>query len=134
MDNIDQQILEILNKNSKLTNKEIGATVHLTGQAVGSRILNLQDKGIIKRFCIEINYPQTQFVRLFMDSNQYAKIETEINRYPEVTGLYKVTGQACYMVIGHFSESALAMFIETISKWARYSVETVVADKINKMV
>lgn len=41
MDIIDEQILAILKHNSKLSNKEIGEMVHLTGQAVGNRILKL---------------------------------------------------------------------------------------------
>lgn len=129
MDNVDKKILAILKQDSQLTNKEIGKLVHLTGQAVGARIVKLQEKGVITRFSIDINYPQTQFIRVFMDSNRYAEFEKTINAYPEVASLYKTSGQACYLIIAHFQEEQLPPFIEELSKWARYSVETVVADK-----
>lgn len=129
MDIIDQKILDILSQNSKLTNKEIGEMIHMTGQAVGNRILKLQERGIIQRFSIVINYPHTQYIRFFMDSNKYVAFETYVNTYPEVTSIQKVSGQACYMIVSHFTELNLAKFIEEISKWGRYSVETVLSDK-----
>ncbi len=69
MDIIDAKILDILSQNSRLTNKEIGTMIHITGQAVGNRIAKLQDDGIIQHFSIAINYPHTQYVRVFTDSN-----------------------------------------------------------------
>ncbi|KRL97246.1 Lrp/AsnC family transcriptional regulator [Liquorilactobacillus satsumensis] len=129
MDKIDRQILTILSQNSKLTNKEIGAIIHLTGQAVGNRIAHLQQNGTIQRFKIEIKYSQTQFIRVFMDSNKYKDFEHFANAYQEVTAVYKVSGQACYLLVSHFAGNTLAEFIEALSKWARYSVETVIADK-----
>ncbi|GGC91832.1 Lrp/AsnC family transcriptional regulator [Enterococcus wangshanyuanii] len=129
MDIIDKQILTILTQNSKLTNKEIGEMIHMTGQAVSARILNLQKNGLIKKYSIEINHSHTQFIRVFMDSNNFDAFEQFVNTYEEVSSIYKVSGQACYMIIGHFEESNLAPFIEKVSKWARYSVETVISDR-----
>ncbi|WP_034988569.1 Lrp/AsnC family transcriptional regulator [Liquorilactobacillus sucicola] len=129
MDTTDKQILKILRQNSRLTNKQIGEIVHMTGQAVGNRIVNLLEKGIIQRFSIKLNYSHTQFIRVFMDSNKYQKFEHFVNSYEEVASIYKVSGQACYMILAHFTESDLSAFIEKISRWARYSVETVIANK-----
>lgn len=129
MDIIDIKILDILSQNSKLTNKEIGEIIHMTGQAVGNRILKLQQRGIIQRFSVVINYPYTQYIRFFMDSNKYVEFETHVNTYPDVISIQKVSGQACYMIVSHFTELNLSKFIEEISKWRRYSVETVISDK-----
>jgi DNA-binding Lrp family transcriptional regulator len=131
MDIIDEKILAILKQNSKLTNKEIGEIVHLTGQAVSNRVMKLQDEGIIQRFSIVVNYPNTQYIRIFMDSNQYTTFETFINQYKEIEVFHKVSGQACYLLISHFTEVTFPLFIEKLSKWGRYSVETFVADKSN---
>lgn len=129
MDIVDKKILDILSKNSRLTNKEIGEKIHMTGQAVGKRILNLQQTGTIKNFSINIDYLHTQYIRFFMDSTNYKVFEECVNTYAEVTSIHKVSGQACYMIIAHFSEEELSKFIEVISKWGRYTVETVVSDK-----
>lgn len=134
MDHIDREILNILNKNSRLTNKEIGEMVHMTGQAVGNRISKLYSDGIIERFSIVVNYPQTQYIRVFMDSNNYAQFEKYVNAYQEVEIFHKVSGQACYLITSHFAQSDFSLFIEGLSTWGRYSVETVIADKRNKLV
>ncbi|WP_311769182.1 Lrp/AsnC family transcriptional regulator [Listeria seeligeri] len=121
--------MEILQENSRLTNKEIGALIQLTGQGVGNRIIKLVESGIIRKFSVEINYPKTQFIRVFMDRNNYSEFEQFTNSYEAVSSIYRVSGQACYMIIGHFLDDSLNEFIQEISKWGRYSVEMVAADK-----
>ena len=44
MDQLNLTILSLLKQDSRLSNKEIGAQVHLTGQAVGQRINHLIDQ------------------------------------------------------------------------------------------
>ncbi|WP_260448028.1 Lrp/AsnC family transcriptional regulator [Listeria seeligeri] len=129
---MDKKIIEILQENSRLTNKEIGAMIHLTGQAVGNRIIKLVENGIIRKFSVEIEYPKTQFIRVFMDRNNFSDFEQFVNSYEAVSSIYKVSGQACYMVIGHFLDDSLNEFIQEISKYGRYSVEAVVADKTSR--
>jgi len=129
LDIIDKQILAILSKDAKLTNKEIGKLVHMSGQAVGQRIANLKENNIIDHFSININYSDTQFIRIFMDSNKYKTFEEAVNSFEGIETFVKTSGQACYTIISHFSEEKLKQFIETISPWCRYTVETVVADK-----
>ncbi len=131
MDVIDQEILHLLTQNSRLTNKEIGQKIHLTGQAVGNRILKLQESGIIERFSINIRYSQTQFIRVFLNTTNYTAFEQAVNAFAEVAALYKVSGQACYQITAHFTNEQLSAFIDVISAWARYSVETVISDKTN---
>ncbi|MGX7049118.1 transcriptional regulator [Lactococcus piscium] len=129
LDNIDHQILAYLKSNAKLTNKDIGQLIHMTGQAVGIRINKLIDAGHIQNYTISIQYDHKQFIRVFMDNNQYDTFEAAVNAYPEVADFYKVSGQACYMIVGHFSHEKLAQFITTISRWGRYSIETVLDNR-----
>ncbi|MEO1769264.1 Lrp/AsnC family transcriptional regulator [Candidatus Enterococcus ferrettii] len=129
MDQLDEAILQILAADSRLTNKEIGEQVHLTGQAVGNRITKLKEQGMLKKFTVAINYSDKQFIRLFMKSANFAAVEATVNRFKEVEEFYKVSGQACYVVVAHFTKNQLNQFVEDISKWARYSVETVLIDK-----
>jgi hypothetical protein len=37
-------------------------------------------------------------------------------------------GNACYMIVSHFEPAELNEFIEVLSKWCRYSVETVIRE------
>lgn len=128
MDQIDQKILNLLKENSRLTNKEIGEKIHLTGQAVGNRINQMIDQQVIKNFTVEITYETTQFIRLFMNGTNFSAIEKTVTNFEKIERFYKVSGQACYVVIAHFKNEELNEFIEQISKWARYSVETIVKE------
>ncbi|BAX67431.1 Lrp/AsnC family transcriptional regulator [Latilactobacillus sakei] len=129
MDQLDLTILSLLKQDSRLSNKEIGAQVHLTGQAVGQRINHLIDQQTITRFTIEIAQQQRQFIRLFMNNNHFSDVEAAVNQYSEVDSFYQVSGQACYVVIAHFEQTRLTTFIDHLSNWARYSVEMVLNDK-----
>ena len=129
MDQLDLTILSLLKQDSRLSNKEIGAQVHLTGQAVGQRINHLIDQQTITRFTIEIAQQRRQFIRLFMNNNHFSDVEAAVNQYSEVESFYQVSGQACYVVIAHFEQTRLTTFIDHLSNWARYSVEMVLNDK-----
>ncbi|MBS7577615.1 MULTISPECIES: AsnC family transcriptional regulator [unclassified Enterococcus] len=126
MDNIDQKIIQLLKQNSKMTNKAIGEQIHMSGQAVGNRIIKLQESGAIKNFSISINYPQTQFIRIFMNSNRFKQFEKQVNQFEPISEFYKISGGACYLIIAHFETKQLVEFLEIIDKWCRYSIETVI--------
>ncbi|WP_161842509.1 Lrp/AsnC family transcriptional regulator [Candidatus Enterococcus huntleyi] len=131
MDEIDKEILAILTENSRLSNKEIGQLIHMTGQAVGNRITKMIENGTIKKFTIEINRQRTQFIRIYMDSNRFEAFEKMVNAHEEITSFCKISGQACYMVTAHFTDEALGEFIDELADWARYTIETVLSDRLD---
>lgn len=55
IDNTDRLILKELVKNSRITMKELGDRVHLTGQAVANRVIELEKSGIADRYTINLN-------------------------------------------------------------------------------
>lgn len=55
LDNTDYQILNKLTQNSRMTMKELGQKVHLTGQATATRVAKLEDSGVIEGYTIKVN-------------------------------------------------------------------------------
>ena len=55
LDQTDKQILNILQKNSKLTHKEIAAQLSVTKTPVFDRIKKLERKGVIKNYVALLN-------------------------------------------------------------------------------
>ncbi|AND78589.1 Lrp/AsnC family transcriptional regulator [Streptococcus pantholopis] len=125
MDNIDKEILSLLKTNGRLTNKEIGQLVHLTGQAVGNRISKLQENGTIIHFTTAISYSFQQYIMVYMDSNQFSRFEHFATAYEEIDEFYKVSGHACYLIKAHFNEADLKAFLERLTYWGRYNVENI---------
>ncbi len=54
-DEIDRMILEILQKDGRITMKKLGETVHLSSPAVTERVLKLESLGIIESYGAKIN-------------------------------------------------------------------------------
>jgi Lrp/AsnC family transcriptional regulator of lysine biosynthesis len=59
LDRKDQEILEILQTDSRLAFVDIASRVGLSEAAVRRRVSNLVSAGTIKRFTIEVDEPQT---------------------------------------------------------------------------
>ena len=55
LDNTDMRILDELSKNSRITMKELGEKVHLTGPAISARVAKLEDNGVIEGYTIKVN-------------------------------------------------------------------------------
>lgn len=128
LDPTDQKILQLLQQDARLSHKDIGLRVHRTGQAVGQRINRLQDLGLIEKYTIQIKYPHTQFIRLFMQNNHFTAFENFISQQQQVSACYKTSGAACYMIKTHLAPAEFNHFIEQLSQWGHYTVDTVVKE------
>ncbi|MEG0483246.1 MAG: AsnC family protein, partial [Acinetobacter sp.] len=100
--------------------------VHRTGQAVGNRIAKMQDEGLIQKYTIELNYSSTQFIHVMMQNNEFERFEAFIAQFDAIESGYKVCGSACYMLVTHFDNHTINHFIEQLSEWGQYSVDSVV--------
>lgn len=130
-DEIDLAILSELKENSKLTFKEIGEKLHLTGQAVGTRVTKLIDSGIIEKFTIDINKENIginniSYIKIYMNSNNHEKVKMLINKYSEVTECYKISSDCCYLLKVESSDNNfLNKLLDEITKFANYQVSMV---------
>lgn len=101
IDQTDRQILECLQNNSRMQWQEIGKIVHLTGQAVATRIRNMQDDGIIKAFTVNLNNeklgnPILGFITVFMNSSNHDKFQQFLSNCTAILEAYRVSGDGCY--------------------------------------
>ncbi len=55
LDSTDKEIIKILKQNARLKNTEIARMLGLTEGAIRKRIKRLEEKGIIKKYTIEVN-------------------------------------------------------------------------------
>lgn len=106
LDEIDLQILKTLQRNSKLTTKELAEAVHLTPTPVFERQKRLEKKGYIKKY-VAILDPE----KLGMGLQVFCKVKLkQINReiaeaftrriqhIPEVTECYNTSGAYDYLL------------------------------------
>ncbi len=106
LDETDLQIMRILQKNAKLTTKELADAVHLTPTPVFERQKRLERYGYIKKYVAvldpdKLNQGLVVFckVKLKQINHELADaFSRRINRIPEVTECYNISGQYDYLL------------------------------------
>jgi DNA-binding Lrp family transcriptional regulator len=100
MDSIDKKILNILQDNAKITNKEIGEKLFLSRTPIYDRIRKLERKGIIRKYITLLNPKKVGkgltvfcFVSLKHHSPEFtASFKEEIDNNSKVLECYHVAG------------------------------------------
>jgi len=96
-DKIDQKIIEILQKNSRITNIEIAKKINRSESTVRQRLMKLLDKGIIKKFSVEINpvylgFNTVAYVGINTHPAKLLRVVKLLKKLEEVTFLATTTG------------------------------------------
>lgn len=134
LDNIDFQILRLLSDNSRIQWKDLGAQVHMTGQAVGNRIKKLEESGVIKAYSLivdemKLGLSYTAFVIIYMKTANHDSFIRFINEQIEVTEAHRVSGEGCYhLKIKVNSQEQLNVLLNKILDYGNYSMYLSIQD------
>ncbi|MEM1505571.1 winged helix-turn-helix transcriptional regulator [Domibacillus sp. 8LH] len=133
LDHTDMRILEELSQNSRITMKELGEKVHLTGQAAASRVSKLEDNGVIEGYTIKVNQVKLgclihALITIYTNSPYHQPylsfIKTQDNY---VINNYKISGDGCYLLECKFpSNEILDQFSVDLNKHANYKLSIVI--------
>ena len=133
LDRTDYRILEELNRNSRMTMRELGERVHLTGQAVATRVKKLEESDVIRNYSITVDEEKIgntvhAMVNIFMISSfhdPYLLFLEEHRKY--VRRNYKLSGESCYLLECRFpSNGELNAFLKGLSKYVNYKLSIVI--------
>ncbi|MBD3206272.1 winged helix-turn-helix transcriptional regulator [Candidatus Bathyarchaeota archaeon] len=96
VDEIDEMILKLLEKNARMTYVDIGKAIGLSEGAVRNRVQSLVEEGVIRRFTIEKNI-QVGVRALTMiavnPSIPTFEISQKVDELRGVEKIYEVTGE-----------------------------------------
>ncbi|WP_449536289.1 Lrp/AsnC family transcriptional regulator [Ferdinandcohnia sp. Marseille-Q9671] len=133
LDNTDLQILDELSKNSRITMKELGEKVHLTGPATSARVAKLEDNGIIEGYTIKINqeklgYSIHAMISIITNSPYHKPYLSFLNAQKEyVINNYKISGDSCYLLECKFpSTHVLDEFLVGLSSYVNYKLSIII--------
>jgi DNA-binding Lrp family transcriptional regulator len=106
LDRTDEAILQALQENAKITNKDLGDRIHRSPTAAFERAKQLEKDGVIEKYTIKVNKKKlglalTVFavVQLKEHRNTYlVEFEKEVVNFPEVNECYHMTGNFDYML------------------------------------
>lgn len=123
LDQLHYAILNELQKNSRLSNTDMGRKIGLTAPAVAERIRKLEEAKIIKSFTVNLDYEQLGFnenVIIGVDI-PYCDIPPFLKEIENINGILKVmksTGEFCLIV--HLVAKRVSHLEEIITRFSKH--------------
>jgi DNA-binding Lrp family transcriptional regulator len=117
LDPVDLKIIELLKKDGRMPFVELGKRVGLSEAAVRRRVKILQERGIIKRFTVDVDegFQVSAVIFLQFESSSFpGEIVEKIARVPGIRAIYELTGRFDAIVI--ISASRISELNERIDK------------------
>ena len=102
IDLIDQMILEALQRDARMSQKELAALTGLSSPSVAERVRRLEERGVIKGFTVEIDpralgYTLQAVVRIKPLPGKLHIVQQLLDSIPEFTECDRVTGDDCFV-------------------------------------
>ncbi|MFC0299278.1 Lrp/AsnC family transcriptional regulator [Virgibacillus soli] len=133
LDQTDMQILDEFAKNGRITMKELGEKVHLSGPATSARVEKLEESGIIEGYTIHINRVKLgctilAFITIITESISHQPYLSFIKTQGKyLINNYKISGDGCYILECKFpSTDLMNLFLEELNKYANYKLSIVI--------
>jgi DNA-binding Lrp family transcriptional regulator len=106
LDRTDRGLLAELQRDGRLTNRELSERVHLSESACLRRVRALEQAGVIDRYAAvvsqnKVGLPGNVFVSITLnrqDQTDLAAFEDAVKRVPEVMECYLMTGPQDYLL------------------------------------
>jgi len=144
-DEIDVMILSELEKNSRLSIRELSKRINLSPSSVTERVKRLEDNRIIEGYTITINKKNLGLsidciIKITMKNGEYEPFKNFIKDYNRSEWCYRIAGDGCFLVKLSVKDlSDIEEFINEVSPYATTSTyiafsEVVIENSINKFL
>lgn len=135
LDEIDAQILATLQRDARITMRELGSRVGLSAPAVAERVRRLEVRGVIRRYRAEVvpervGLPVVAFLTVGMarDVRPSTRLEHAIQSLDEVVEGHRITGEDAYLLkVAVADMDALRDTIDRLSEFGPVKTSVVLA-------
>jgi len=120
IDDIDQQILKILEEDSRVSYRELGQKLGIEESTARKRVVRLREKGVIERFTIDVNETIlgrtiTAFITVYPSLKHADGIIGKVVNFDEVIESYNLSGRCGLFLKTAFGDmKALNAFLAKI--------------------
>jgi Lrp/AsnC family leucine-responsive transcriptional regulator len=131
MDKVDLKLIELLQKNARYSLKHLAKEVFLSTPAVSSRILKLEELGIITGYsahvdALKLGYNIKAFINLEMTPKQKPQFYPFIEACPNVLECNCVTGKYSMLIkVAYHTTLELDTFIGELQKFGNTETQIV---------
>lgn len=106
LDQLDHQIIEILQREARLTNSELAERVGLSGPGVQKRLKKLEESGVLRRYVAladpeALGYDMVCFVQVTLQRHEPSAVQgfrAAVRTIPEILECYHLTGEFDYLL------------------------------------
>ncbi len=122
IDETSKKVLAEYLKDSRQSFREVARKIGISSGTVASRIKEMEEKEIIKKYTTLLNYEKlgyelTAVTEITVSEGMMIEVGNEIGEIPHTVGVYNVTGDSDILVIAKFkSRAELSDFTKTILK------------------
>lgn len=107
VDELDRKILSLLQKDARLSYREIAKELNVAVGTVYNRLKRLEEEGVLKGFYPKLDYEKlgyelTAIIGIRAQGKRIIQIEREIAKDDHVLCVYDVTGEYDIIVIAKF--------------------------------
>ncbi|WP_457752095.1 Lrp/AsnC family transcriptional regulator [Thermococcus sp.] len=111
VDDLDLRILSLLQKNSRLSYREIARELKVAVGTVYNRVKRMEEEGIINGFSPVLDYEKLGFgltavIGIKAQGRKILEIEREIAKKNQVIIVYDITGEFDIVVVAKFRDRA----------------------------
>lgn len=130
-DAVDEKIISLLQKNARMSIKDIAAEVYLSSPAVTARIERLEKNGVITGFHAQINpevigYSVKAFINLDLEPVQKEEFYPFVKSVPNVIECNCVTGDYAMLIEVQFmNTNELDKFINELQRFGKTRTQIV---------
>lgn len=114
MDELDKRILEMLKVNARESFANIGKEVGLSAPAIGKRVRQMEEEGIIEGYALKVNHEKLgietkAYITLVLHQGPRgtSHAQKQIRAMEEVQSCDRITGDDCLCVLGYFRNNKL---------------------------
>lgn len=138
LDAIDLRIVEILLKDSRISLKELAASVGLSSPGASERLKRLEERGVIRGFTVDVDpralgYALQAIVRIKPLPGMLGTVQKLLEDTPEIGECDKVTGDDCFVARLHVrSMEHLDHILDRIADKAQTNTALVKAQPIRR--
>ena len=103
MDVTDYRIIEILQKDGRISMKDLGKIVGLTSPAVSERVKRLEESGVIEGYKAIVNPDALgrvikAFIHISLPSDKYEPFLETARKDPRIVECHHITGDDCSLL------------------------------------
>jgi len=136
MDNIDIQLLDLLQKNSRMTISELSKELNLSRPSITERMQRLQDRGIIEEYSARVSLKAIGKEIMLLIQLKSLKIspvsfEGKISNDADILECHRVTGEIDYFIKAAVNNMEdMRMLIDRLMPYGDLSTSIVIMSPI----